>query len=69
MIVVYLVALGMYFENCGILCAPVPRLLVYLGIDVELGQEGLYIALVLYRQKDSLEFLSDGQLLVDVSLT
>ena len=35
-----LVALGMQFENCGSLCAPVPGILISLGIDVELKQEG-----------------------------
>ena len=40
-------ALGMNFDSFGSLCAHVPGLLVSLGIDVELGQEGLDIALIL----------------------
>ena len=58
----------MNFGNCGSLRAPVLGLLVSLGMDVELGQEGLDIALVLDEQKDVLEVLSEDQLLVDVSL-
>ena len=62
-------ALGMHIENCGSLRAPVLGLLVSLGIDVELGQEGLYINLVLDVQKTRLELFSEGQLLVAVSIT
>ena len=40
-------ALGVHSDSFGSLCAPVPGLLVYLGIDVELGQEVLDIALIL----------------------
>ena len=58
----------MHVDSCGILRAPVPGLIVSLGIDVELEQEGLDIYLVLDGQKSSLEFLSYGQLLVAVSL-
>ena len=61
-------SLGMHFENCGIIHSPVPVLLVSLGIDVELVQEGLDTNLVLGRQKSSLEVLSEYQLLVAVSL-
>ena len=43
----------MHFDNFVSPCAPVPVLLVYLGIDVELGQEGLYITLVLDGKKAS----------------
>ena len=42
---------------------------ISLGINVELGQETLEIALVLDGQKSSIEVLSEVQLLVDVSLT
>ena len=59
----------MQFDNCGSLRAPIPGLLISLGIDVELVKEGLYIALVLDGQKASLEVLSEGQLLVSVFLT
>ena len=66
---VELVALGMHFDNFGSLHAPFPSLMFSLGIDVELGQEVLDITLVLDVHKTSLEFLSEGQLLVAVSLT
>ena len=49
----------MYVDNCGSICAPVPGLLVSLGIDVELGQEGLDIILVLDVQKARIEVLSE----------
>ena len=58
----------MNFGNFGSLRAPILGLLVSLGIDVELGQEGLDIAFVLDEQKDVLEVLSEDQLLVAVSL-
>ena len=58
----------MHFDNCGSLLAPVPGLLFYLGIDVELGQEGSDITLVIDGQKTRLELLSESQLLVAVSL-
>ena len=38
---------GMHFDSFGSLCAPVPGILVSLVIDIELEQEGLYIALLL----------------------
>ena len=60
--------LVVHFGNYDSLRAPVTGLLVYLGIDVELGKEGLNITLVLNVQKASLEVLSEGQLLVDVYL-
>ena len=61
-------ALGSHFDNCGSFCAPVPGLLVYLVIYVESGKEILDITLVLDFQKASLEVLSDGQIIVAVSL-
>ena len=61
-------ALGMHFGSCVSLRAPVPGLIVSLGIYVELGQEGLGITLVLDAQKSSFEVISYGKLLVDVSL-
>ena len=62
-------ALGMHFGSFGSLCAPVLGLIVSLGIDVELGQEGLDKTLVLDVKKDILEVLSEGKLIVDVSFT
>ena len=58
----------MHFDNFGILCAPIPGVLIYLGIVVELIQEGFDIALVLDGHKARLEVLSEGQILVAVSL-
>ena len=43
--------------------------LVSMYIDVELVQEGLDIALVIYVQKSSLEVLSEGHIFVAVSLS
>ena len=57
MVEVELVALGMHFDNCGSLRAPIPGLLVSLGIDVQLLQEGLYIALFLDVQNTIVEVL------------
>ena len=62
-------ALGIHFDSFGGLCALVPGPIVSLGIDVELGQEGLEIALIFDVYKFSLEVLGEGQLLVAVSLT
>ena len=64
-----LVDLEMHFDNGGSLRSPVPDLLVSMGIDVELGQEGLDITLVLDVQKSSIEVLSKSQILVAASLT
>ena len=58
----------MNFDNCGSLCAHVLGLLVNLVIDVDLGEEGLDITLVLDGHKASLEVIIEGHLLVDVSL-
>ena len=58
----------MHFDNCGSLFAPLPGLLLSLGIDVELGREELEITLVPDGYKASLEVLSEVQLLVAVSL-
>ena len=55
-------------ETCGSIHAPVLCLLYSLGIDIELVQKGLGITLVLDGQKDSLEFLNLGQIIVAVSL-
>ena len=41
--------LGVHYESFGSLCAPIPGLLISLGIDVELGQEGLDAVLILDR--------------------
>ena len=61
-------ALGIHFDNCGSLCAPVPSLLSLLVIYVELGQEGLGVTLVLDDQKARIELLSGGKIIVAVSL-
>ena len=58
----------MHFENCSSIYTHVPVLLVSLVIDVELVQEGLDITLILYGQKDSLELLSEGHIIVASSL-
>ena len=50
-------AVGIHFGIFGSLCVPVPGLLVYLGIDVELVQEGLDISLILDIYKAILEVL------------
>ena len=50
-------SLGMQFGIFGSHCAPFPGLLVSLGIDVELLQEGLDTYLSLDVQKSSLEVL------------
>ena len=55
---VELVSLGMHFDNCGSLRAPVPGLLVSLGIDVEFEKEVLDITLVIGGHKSRLEVLS-----------
>ena len=60
--------LGVHFDNFGSLHAPVLGLIVSLGIYIELVQEGLGITLVQGDQKNILEVLSEGQLLVTVSL-
>ena len=44
---VELMDFGMHFDSFGSLCAPVPGILVSLVVDIELEQEGLYIALLL----------------------
>ena len=46
-----LVDLGMHFYNCGSLNAPVPFLIISLGIDVEFVWEFLEIHLVLDGHK------------------
>ena len=56
---VELVALGINFDNCGTLCAPVPVLIVSLGIGVELVQEGVDTTLKLDNQEYRLEVLSE----------
>ena len=52
------VAFMVHFDSWGSLRAPVPGLLVFLGIYFQLGQEGLDITLVLDLQKAGLEVLS-----------
>ena len=66
---VELVALGVHFEKCGSLRAPVPGLLFSLGVYVELVQEGLDITLVLDVQKAILEVPNESQLLFAASLS
>ena len=65
---VELMALGAHFENWGSLRSPVLCILVSLGIYVELVHEVLDVTLLLDGQKFILEFLSDGLILVSVSL-
>ena len=60
--------LGIYFDNGGSIRAPVPDLLVSMGIDVESGQEGLDITFVLDVQKSSIEVLSKGYIIFVASL-
>ena len=40
-------ALGIHFDSFGSICDPFTGLIVSLGVDVELGQKGLDIALIL----------------------
>ena len=61
-------AMGIHFENFGSLRAPVPGLKVILGIYRELVQKILDITFTLDGHKSSLEFLSEVQILVSVSL-
>ena len=68
MLGVELVDLDMNFDICGSIRAPVTGLIASIGIGVELVQDVLDITLVLDNQKASLEVLSEGQLLVDISL-
>ena len=56
-------ALRMHFENCVSFRVPFLGLLVSMGIDVKLGQEGLDITLILDGQNTSIEVLSEDQLL------
>ena len=60
--------LGIHFDSCGSLRDHFPGLLVSLGIQVELGKEGLDITLLLDGHKASLEFLGGVHILVDISL-
>ena len=60
--------LWIQFNSIGSLYAPVPGLLVYPCIDVELGEEVLDISLILYRYKASLEVFGEVQLLFAISL-
>ena len=64
-----MVALGVFFDNLGSLCAPAPVLTAPLVIDVELKKEGLGITLVFDGQKSGLELIIEGQLLSSVSLS
>ena len=58
--------MGMNLDCCDSIHAPVPNLLVSLGIYVDLGHEVLDITLVLDGQDNSLEGLSQGRLTIDV---
>ena len=55
-----MVVLGMCLDYLGCICAPVPILLVSLGIhvEVELSNEGLSVISVLDFQENSLEGIS-----------
>ena len=48
-------ALGINFDRFGRICAPIPGLLVSLGIDVELGQEVLLAVLSLMAMRLALK--------------
>ena len=61
-------SLGMHFENFVSLRYPVPGLLFFLSIDVELVQEGLGVNLVIGVHNAILEVLSECHILVAVSL-
>ena len=61
-------ALRMHFYNCISLRAPVPGLIVYLGIYVELIQEILNVTFVLDVQKSRLEVFNEIYLIFDISL-
>ena len=50
---------GTQFDRLGRLCDPVPGLLVYLGINVELRQKGLHVVFVLYGHEASFKILGD----------
>ena len=47
MVWVDFMVLGMHIDSSGGICAPFVVLIVSLGIDVELVQEGLDVALIL----------------------
>ena len=56
---VKLKASGMHFERFGRLYAPVPVLLVSLGIDFELEQEGLHSGLILDGHESGFKVLDE----------
>ena len=62
------VALGIHIEKLSSLCAPVPVLFFSLFKYVKLVQEGLDTTFVLDTQKYILEVLSEGNIVVAVSL-
>ena len=68
MVGVEFMALGTHFDNCASICEPVTRLIISLGSNVDMGQEGLDITLVLDGKNTSLQVLSAGQILVAVYL-
>ena len=49
----------MQYDSFGCLYAPVLGLLVSLYIDVEIGQEGLHAALIIYGYEDGFKILSE----------
>ena len=49
----------MHFDRFSRLCAPVPGLLVYLGIYFELRQEGLHVALIPDGHESRFKFLGE----------
>ena len=61
-------ALGLHFGIYDSLCAPLTVLPFSLGFYVEMLHKGLDITLVPDGQKFSLEVLSEGKILVVVSL-
>ena len=54
----------MHFDRFGCLWAPVLGLLIYLGIYVELGQEGLHVILILDGHKADFKILGEIYLLL-----
>ena len=60
-------ALGVHFYRFGFICAPVPVIIVYLGIYVEVGQEGLRVILIIDVHEAGFKIL-DNVYLILVSL-
>ena len=62
---------GLHFDYYCSLRAPVPGLICFLGIYIELGNEGLNIVLIFDDQEASIGFLGKGSFILalcDLSL-